>query len=227
MSRDFKQDFKVAAISLLVAFGIILASWQAFFNQINDIAYDFTLRISGPVDPASSVQIVAIDEDSLDHVGAWPWSRGELARLIAQISASEPRAIGLDFLLDDPRDSEGDRALATAIEDAGNVILSTRIDDQTAWRMPLDMFASDSVRMGHVHADPDMDGVVRRVATAKEAEGRVIRALSVEVLRVAGQLPANFETAMGGSVRIVPESLLVRFAGDRGTFPAGSGLESS
>ncbi len=219
MSRDFKQDFKVAAISLLVAFGIILASWQAFFNQINDIAYDFTLRISGPVDPASSVQIVAIDEDSLDHVGAWPWSRGELARLIAQISASEPRAIGLDFLLDDPRDSEGDRALATAIEDAGNVVLSTRIDDQTAWRMPLDMFASDSVRMGHVHADPDMDGVVRRVATAKEAEGRVIRALSVEVLRVAGQLPANFETAMGGSVRIVPESLLVRFAGDRGTFP--------
>ena len=222
MSRDFKHSFKLAAISLLVALGIVLVSWQAFFNQVNDIAYDFTLRLSGPVDPASSVQIVSIDEESLARVGAWPWSRSELARLIAQISAGEPRAIGIDFLLDDLRDSEGDRALAAAIQEAGNVVLATRIDDtnsQLAWRMPSETFESDAVGLGHVHAEPDLDGVVRRIATAKEAEGRVIRALSVEMLRVAGQLPSDFEEAIGGSVRIVPESLLLRFAGDRGTFP--------
>ena len=221
MSRDIKHTVKVASISLLVAFGIVLLSWQAFFNQVNDIAYDFTLRLSGPVDPASSVQIVAIDEESLDRVGAWPWSRSDVALLVAQISAGEPRAIGIDFLLDDPRDSGGDRALAAAIAEAGNVVLATRIDDagnQAFWRMPLEIFESDSVRLGHAHADPDLDGVVRRIVTAKEAEGEVVRALSVEVLRVAGELPPDFEEAMGGSVRIVPEALLLRFAGDRGTF---------
>ena len=221
MSRDIKHTVKVASISLLVAFGIVLLSWQAFFNQVNDIAYDFTLRLAGPVDPASSVQIVAIDEESLDRVGAWPWSRSDVALLVAQISAGEPRAIGIDFLLDDPRDSGGDRALAAAIAEAGNVVLATRIDDagsQAFWRMPLEIFESDSVRLGHAHADPDLDGVVRRIVTAKEAEGEVVRALSVEVLRVAGELPPDFEEAMGGSVRIVPEALLLRFAGDRGTF---------
>ena len=169
MARHFKHSFKLAAISLLVAFGIVLLSWQAFLNQVNDIAYDFTLRLSGPVDPTSSVQIVAIDEESLDHVGVWPWSRSDLARLITQISVAGPLAIGVDVLLDVPRDLEGDRALATAIQEAGNVVLATRIDDagdQTAWRRPLEEFESDSARLGHVHADPDLDGVVRRIVSA-------------------------------------------------------------
>ena len=231
MSRNFTRYVKLAAISLLVAFGIVLLSWQAFFNQINDIAYDFTLRLSGPVDPANSVQIVSIDEESLDRVGAWPWSRTDLARLIAQISASDPLVIGIDLLLDDSRDGEGDRDLAEAIGEAGKVVLAARLDDSgnpTAWSKPLEAFRSDSVRLGHVHADPDLDGVVRRIVSAKEAQGEVIRALSVELLRAAGQLPSEFEQTMGGSVRIVPETLLLRFAGDRGTFsqvPAWKVLE--
>ncbi len=222
MSRDFKDSFKIAAISLLVALGIVVLSWQAFFNQVNDIAYDFTLRLSGTLDPASSVQIVSIDEESLDHVGAWPWSRSDLARLIDRISAGEPRAIGIDFLLDDARDPEGDRALARAIQETENLVLAARIDDAgegTRWRRPLAMFESDSVRLGHVHADPDLDGVVRRIASLKQAGGEVVSALAIELLRVADQLPAGFEEALGGSVRIVPESLLLRFIGDRGTFP--------
>ncbi len=220
--RNFKHSFKVVTVSLMAAAVIVLLSWQAFFNQVNDIAYDFTLRLAGPVEPASSVQIVAIDEESLDRVGGWPWSRQNLAELITQVSFTEPSAIGIDFLLDDPRGSESDQALAHAIEQAGNIVLATRVDDtggQALWRMPLETFESGSAAVGHVHADPDLDGVIRRVVTAKEAEGDVVRALSVELLRSAGELPSDFEEEMGGSVRIVPESLLLRFAGDRGTFP--------
>ena len=222
MSRNFKHSFKVVTVSLSVGAVIVLLSWQAFFNQVNDIAYDFTLRLAGPVEPASSVQIVAIDEESLDRVGGWPWSRQDLADLITQVSLTEPSAIGIDFLLDDPREPEPDQALAQAIEQAGNIVLATRVDDgggQALWRMPLETFESGSASVGHVHADPDLDGVIRRVVTAKEAEGTVVRALSVELLRSAGELPSDFEEEMGGSVRIVPESLLLRFAGDRGTFP--------
>jgi signal transduction histidine kinase len=41
----------------------------------------------------------------------------------------------------------------------------------------------------------------------------------VETLRVAGRLPDRFEEDLGGSVRVVPEQVMIRFSGDRGTFP--------
>ena len=228
MSRNFKQFFKLAAISLVVACGIVLLSWQTFFNQINDIAYDFTQRLAGPLEPLSPTLIVAVDEESLDRIGGWPWRREVLAELVIRVSGGSPRAIGVDLILDDARSEESDQALAEAIRKVPNLVLPARLDDsqdQTRWAMPLDIFRGDEARIGHIHADPDLDGVIRRIETAKQAEGQVVFAFSVEILRVAGHLPTGFEQQLGSSVRIAPESLMIRFAGDRGTFPHISAWE--
>ena len=229
VATDFKHLAKVSAACLGVSGLILLISWQAFFNQVNDIAYDFTLRLAGPLEPSSPVQIVSIDEESLDRVGAWPWSRSDMANLVERISSGDPSVIGIDLLWDDPGELESDQALGKVIERTGNIVLATRIDDaatgRSQWRMPLDALRTESAGLGHVHADPDLDGVIRRIETVKEADGELFSALSIEVLRTAGRLPPDFEESLGASVRVVPESLMIRFAGDRGTFPQVSAWE--
>ena len=77
-----KHVFGAVAASCIVAVAILLLSWTTYFAQLNSTAYDFTLRLAGPIPPTSPVIIVAIDDDSLDRVGALPWSRDKLARLL-------------------------------------------------------------------------------------------------------------------------------------------------
>jgi serine phosphatase RsbU (regulator of sigma subunit) len=46
--------------------------------------------------------IVAIDEESLERFGQWPWPRSLVAKLIDKIAAAHPAAIGVDILFAEP-----------------------------------------------------------------------------------------------------------------------------
>jgi signal transduction histidine kinase len=214
---------KTVALSFLAAALVVLLSWQTFFSQVNDIGYDFIMRLAGTVEPSADILIVAIDEESLDRVGGWPWPRSVLAELLVEVLGGSPAAVGFDVLLDDPTEANDDSAMAAVLERSIGVVLAARMDDVdsvTRWRLPLDIFRAPGTALGHVHADPDLDGVLRRIVTAKHADGLLVGAFAVEVLKAAGRLPAGFEEDLGGAVRIVPEELGVRFIGDRGAFDA-------
>src|SRR5947199_8975075 len=92
--------FGAVAGSFIVAVAILLLSWTTYFAELNSTAYDFALRLAGPVTPSSPTVIVAIDEESLDRGGMWPWSRDEVAHIIDAVCAGKPRAIALEILLD-------------------------------------------------------------------------------------------------------------------------------
>jgi len=64
------------------------------------VAFD-TLQQLQPrkVDPAYPVRIVDIDERSLAAIGAWPWRREILARLVEQLQALGARVVAFDFVL--------------------------------------------------------------------------------------------------------------------------------
>jgi len=214
-------SFKLVILAGVAAVLIVLLSWQTFFDQINDIGYDFTMRLAGGVEPESGVLIVAIDEASLDRVGGWSWSRAIQADLLERVSAGGPAAIGIDILMDDVTTSEADQAMADAIRRTPNLVLAARVDDSESeleWQKPIPLFRDDASRLGHVHAEPDLDTKMRSIVTAKQAEGEVISAFSIEVLKTAGRLPEGYEEDLGGSVRIPVEQLLIRYSGDRGTF---------
>ena len=68
--------------------------------RIRLIAFD-TLQQLQPrkVDPAYPVRIVDIDERSLDAIGAWPWRREILARLVEQLLALGAGVVAFDFVL--------------------------------------------------------------------------------------------------------------------------------
>ena len=72
---NMKHALRAVAAGVIVAVAVLLLSWTTYFLQLNSTAYDFTLRLAGPIRPTSPTLIVAIDEDSLGRVGAWPWTR--------------------------------------------------------------------------------------------------------------------------------------------------------
>src|ERR1051326_5304386 len=116
-----KHLVAVLAACFGVALAILLLSWTTYFSELNSRAYDFTLRIAGPLKPESPVTIVAIYEDSLNRIGKWPWTRDKLAQLIEQAQAGSPQAIAVDILLDDASpDPASDDALTAAIAKVPN-----------------------------------------------------------------------------------------------------------
>ena len=209
--------------SCVVAVAILLLSWTTYFAELNSTAYDFALRLAGPVSLSSPTVIVAIDEDSLDRIGMWPWSRDKLAHLIEGVSKGKPRAVAIDIVLDDETTKEADYALAAAIANGPPVVLATRRDERDGvelWRQPLDVFNQKGVRLGHVHAEPDFDGISRRIFSAKTGEGRVVPAFAVQALHAAGlSFQSDFEEKVGSANLIRPRTVNIRFAGDVNTFP--------
>ncbi|HEY2384547.1 MAG TPA: CHASE2 domain-containing protein [Terriglobia bacterium] len=220
-----KTRLGAVAASCFVAVAILLLSWTTYFAELNSTAYDFTLRLAGPVPVKSPTTIVAIDEDSLHRVGRWPWSRDRLAQLIDRIESAQPRAIAVDVLLDeeDKTTSEADDKLAAAIAKAHAIVLGAHLETKDGverWNQPDALFMQKHVRLGHVHTEPDFDGITRRIPAIKASAGGLpIEALSVEALHAAG-LPfkADFERKAGDAAVYKPESINIRFVGDNDSF---------
>jgi len=229
-----KHALRAVAAGFIVAVAILLLSWTTYFAQLNSTAYDFTLRLAGPITPTSPTLIVAIDEDSLGRVGNWPWTRDKIAKLIENITAGGPKVIGVDVVLDQPTNEEADNALALAISNSPSIVLASHLvsaDGVVRWRVPNERFVQRHVRVGHVHADPDFDGINRRIFTVKIGAGRAIRAFAVEALRGAGfKEQGDFDTSSGVASIIRPETVNIRFAGDNNSFrhiPAWRVLDGS
>jgi signal transduction histidine kinase/CHASE2 domain-containing sensor protein len=217
------------AAGVFAAAGVLLLFWFfGYFEQLNSIAYDFTLRLAGPIHPSGPTVIVAIDEDSVGKVGQWPWSREKLARLIEQVESHHPKVIVLDILLDDATKPEADAALAEAIGKSKSVVLATRVDkvgERETWRKPRPEFIKPNVRLGQAHAEPDYDGITRRIYSARYSPDApdvgFVPALSFQAIRGAGlEVDSHFEESASGVRVFRPQPMAIRFAGDPQTvFP--------
>lgn len=110
---------------------VVLGVWLAGgLEGLEGVAVDtwFRLRGRGEVDPR--VAVVALDGESLDRYGRWPWRRDLTAELVTRLAAAGARVIALDMVFSEPsRHDEAvdlsaeDAALAAAIARAGNVVL--------------------------------------------------------------------------------------------------------
>jgi len=65
-------------------------------------AFDAYQSLAPRVRQSTPVVIVAIDEESLQRHGQWPWPRTWLARLVTRIAEGRPAAIGLDIMMPEP-----------------------------------------------------------------------------------------------------------------------------
>ena len=93
--------------------GVVIALLVAIFTKTSDLipslerkAYDLGVLATSR-EPARNITIIAIDEDSLEKMGRWPWSREVLAKLTDQLAAAKAKVIANTILLSEPQVDPG------------------------------------------------------------------------------------------------------------------------
>jgi len=90
----WKSDWFVGLVVSLVFMAAFVA-WNPL-DGLERKAYD--LGVSMATQPAGKdIVIIAIDDDSIDRIGRWPWPRAVMAGMIDRLAAAGARVIGVDI----------------------------------------------------------------------------------------------------------------------------------
>ncbi len=216
--RALLEWMLLVALAALLTFGAVRWSVVA---RLDVALYDAVLSLHGHA-PRDDIVIVAIDDQSLEAVGRWPWPRARLAELVTRVGAAHPRAVGVDILLIEPdlTDPEGDRALAAAFAQAGHVILPALPERTGQGRVFHYPFLGIGTGVAHINAAPDPDSVVRGFYLAEGPRGHLLDHLALQLARQAAPVvpavPRRAEIDADGWTR--QANIGVNFAGPAGTF---------
>jgi len=161
------------AFHLLIAFLLSaiagIAVYNASFRALDILIFDSHHRFE-TFEPADDIVIVAIDEQSLQSLGAWPWSRAYHGKLVEQLVLGGVERIVFDviFAQENTRDLSGDASFASAMTAANNVYLpvffeKTRQQGALVEVMPASRFIDASAGLGHVHIDCELGSLCRSV----------------------------------------------------------------
>jgi len=137
--------------------------------RLDHILYDAHLQVWSRPAPEDII-IVAIDEESLNELGRWPWPRDIHARLIDTLTEEKARAIALDIIFSEPsvNDTLADRKLAQAISKNAKTTLAMLVEQprsggQLIETLPISILANSAASLGHVDVELDKDGIARSV----------------------------------------------------------------
>ena len=117
-------------------------------------------------DPHERIIIIAVDDDSLNAIGRWPWSRKVFADILPDLQSA--RAIGFDINFADPAADvvegtvSGDASLSKALESSKvPIVMPVELRKVGGVSVkPLDIFSSHAT-LGFANAIVDSDGVTR------------------------------------------------------------------
>lgn len=108
--------------ALLIGFGLLLVlvflgNAANFYHvgllqKLDNILYDYRLRLTMPREADSRIVILDIDEKSLKEEGRWPWSRDRLALLMDKLFDNHGIAVaGFDVVFAEKDESSGFKVL--------------------------------------------------------------------------------------------------------------------
>ena len=102
--------------------GVVVVVVLGLFSRMSDLipslerkAYDLGVRATSR-EPAKNIAIIAIDEESLDKIGRWPWSREVLAKMTDQLAAAKAKVIANTILLSEPQVDPGYQYIQKLLE---------------------------------------------------------------------------------------------------------------
>ena len=196
----------IVVASTMVA---MIFSWRA--PGLNLYVRDRLMQARGPLTPPDDIVLVVIDETSIARYGRFPWQRSLTARALDTISASQPKAIGLDILYSEPTIALDDAALVDSIKRAGNTVVAaqlTEITDQSGapsarWLRPLPLIENAAAGVGHANVSTEADGEARELSLRKaDDQAQALWSLAVETIRVGEGIRATSVRDVPGGVNL-------------------------
>jgi len=211
-----RRSIKIRIAGVLIGTMAVAAlSWAGLSG---DVFFGTQLRFSDALfpgtDPDADIVVVAVDDESLAEVGAWPWSREVHARLIDRLENAGAATVAYDVAFLEPgADPAADQALAQAIARGGNVRLAAiatfdartpTVDGPPVAAMvqyPIPLLRDAAAGIGTTNVFPDRDGVVRALpAEVGEPSGGSVPSLALSVLGASSA--ASIATGPGGLMEI-------------------------
>jgi adenylate cyclase len=187
------------------------------FYTIN-LWFSDQLFISEP--PSPNIVIAGIDDKTLETYGRWAdWPRSLHAQAIDNLSQAGAKVIGFDVIFTDS--STDDEMLATAIAEAGNVVLAavgTQLVSQVGaeityddFLLPVASLEQAASNIGHANVVPDRDGTVRQLPLiVKSSSGQIYPALTLAVLHRLFSMPLPQEYPLqNGAVNLLARDIPV------------------
>lgn len=181
-------------VALLAGAVISLSYFFGFFDTWQEKVFDrFYLTQPAP----EKLFVIAIDDESIQAIGNWPWRREVFAQVLARLSGA--RAIGIDvaFTEHSAYGTGDDAALAAALREAPQAVLPVQFDDRGG-KVTAPTAALGAENVGFVNVLVDADGVVRQ----QESERPPYTALSAKLAGVESY-PSRFRIGYLGPTKTV------------------------
>lgn len=203
----------VAGGAVLVACSLPLLSLLVPNNFVQSLewdSYDWRMKLANRSSTVSSTNLAALylDEASLEFLADrlkvnWPFPRQVHGRIVREMKFQGATGVAFDVLftglrpMDAPleRDDgsgdleESDDFFARQLLEAGNVIVGTGFEAE-----PSPLFAEAAAGVGFIRAEPDPDGVLRRIKPLADDE-RGIKRWHLGVLLAARELGLKLDEA--------------------------------
>lgn len=179
VTRRLRQRAILTALVIVgLATGGYAYSIGLLDGNLQAVTYD-TFITGAPGRLSNLVTVVAIDDATIARYGRYPLPRRAYADLLAALKPLAPRTIAFDVgFYDDSPEPDQDRALAAAIEDAGNVVLAMQGAGTSVARegaavfraetVPIPMLRSAAAALAAVNIITGDDGRARNTQTVVE-----------------------------------------------------------
>jgi len=171
----------IAACVMLALFFFIFSTYIWPVGEL--YIYDIRLGLLRSPRRISNLMFVAIDQDSLDKLGPFPWNRTRYAELLKALNSKDAKIVIMDILFQEEKPE--DAQLARTLREVDSpVVLSFSFDTINALGdqrvvdvVPTLKKAADGV--GHISNSVDPDGKVRKVFLAKRVNERIFPSISL------------------------------------------------
>ncbi len=99
-------DVAVGALAAAIVFAAFFVHWSPL-ESMELKMYDVRAKLRTAKPATNDIVIVAVDEASLQQLGAWPWPRSYVATLVDRLSEAGAKVIALDLLYKDSEVNPG------------------------------------------------------------------------------------------------------------------------
>src|SRR3989339_216593 len=208
---------------LLGVFAILLVIVLNFFGVFQTLeykSYDYRIRNRMANIISDKIVIAAIDENSLEHLGRWPWDRSIQARMIQKLTRAGAKTIGVDILFIEKSNEQSDTALEEAVKESKRCVneLLFEIDRgiPKKQKLPISGIAKYSIGIGFPNVFPEIDGVVRKVKPTIEYQKKLYPHVSVSIASAYMEKP--IEELLNNVPLDDNGEMLINYAGGFETF---------
>ncbi|WP_201859975.1 CHASE2 domain-containing protein [Microvirga soli] len=243
MGRRFAIPLIAAALAGLWGTGLALLHWQgssSLLDRLEAPLIDLRFLLQGPRQAPDEITILAIDDRTVQQVGAYPLPRATMAQLVSNVGRMQPKVVALDILFVDPGPTEGDLALATALGETRSVLAAAGLFERNAQHssspappasddfptvqrllLPIETLAHVSA-LGVVNIATDPSGVPRHIPLLVRSGSQIIPSFPLRSVSIAtARDPALREDEVAiGNVTTSTDggyTLPLRFYGPAGT----------